>query len=177
MQYANKRTRYCSYTYVVHTYIHTYNIWLLIIKYLLLLLGRLNYKHSKEEVAEMNALSGIERVRRSLCLNEHLLPDEDTRVFTNVRTYVRSGKCFNYWFSYFFPTLNYFKGYEITTYYIYFFTLKVGEYLTFINGPGYNQRHKVDAQTLRKKTLFGPFLNDGRRGDVMFTFLWEVCTI
>ena len=49
-------------------------------------MDRLNYKHSKEEVAEMNKLSGIERVRRSLCLEEHLLPEEDTRVFSNVCT-------------------------------------------------------------------------------------------
>ena len=75
----------CMYAHIflinVCTYVCMYGINLLCMRHL----SRLYYQHSEEEVAEMNALSGLERVRRSLCLRENLLPDEDTRVFATVR--------------------------------------------------------------------------------------------
>jgi len=47
---------------------------------------RLYYEYSEEELNAINKLSGIERVRKSICGISNVLPDEDSRVFPTVIT-------------------------------------------------------------------------------------------
>lgn len=48
---------------------------------------RTDYQHSREEIQQVERLSGLERIRATLCLSKSLMPDESARVFTSVGEY------------------------------------------------------------------------------------------
>ena len=51
-------------------------------------ISRIIYEHTQAEISHMNGLTGLDRVKGSLCLAEHLLPDDNPNIFITVGDYV-----------------------------------------------------------------------------------------
>jgi hypothetical protein len=118
---------------------------------------RFHWQYAEGEREHLQRLSGLERVKLMICTTKDLLPDEDARIFTQVCYWTLKQQSHQ---QYDFVSCQL----SLKPSFPFHPRLQLGEYLGFADSPGGKISRESSPRRRKQNTLFGPFLENGRKG-------------